>query len=134
MIISWDDLALIFAPIFVFIIGSILSFTPISRYIEGRKLAEERDFESKNRIYSCIYCDTEYNKLLYGVPTTCQNCGKESPFCDICSEYIYAGKPVYQLQDCGHIFHKKELIIYLENEEKCPKCKQKISSVLCEIK
>ena len=134
LVISMNELSLIFAPIFVFGLGIVFGLRLFVQSIKARNLAVERNFVSENIIYSCIFCNHEYDKRIFGAPTECQNCGKESPFCDICYEYIFSGKPVYQIQNCGHIFHKSDLLDYLENEEICPKCKQKISSVDLEFK
>jgi hypothetical protein len=117
-----------------FAIGSSFGFYFIIISLKGRKLARERDLESASSIIACVFCNQEYSKRVYGSPTTCQNCGEESPFCDVCYQYIYAGKPVYQLQNCGHIFHKTHLLDHLGVFETCPKCKQKIVSIDLKIK
>ena len=134
LLLDENKLSLIFFPISVLVIGISFSLWAIVQGIKGRKLTKERVLESENITYSCIFCNHEYDKRIFGAPTICQNCGKESPFCDLCYDYIFSGKPVYQLQNCGHIFHKIDLLDYLENEEICPKCKQKISSIDLQIK
>lgn len=134
LILSEDLYSLIEFPILVFALGLAFGITLSIQGLKGRNLRKERDLESENIIYACIFCRYEYDKRIYGAPTICRSCGKESPFCDICYEYIFDGKSVYQIQNCGHVFHKSDLLDYLENEEICPKCKQKISSIDLEIK
>lgn len=134
LVISENELSLIIAPILIFGLGGSFSLWLLVNAIKGRKLTKERGLESEIVTYSCVFCNHEYDKRIFGAPTKCQNCGKESPFCDICYDYIFSGEPVYQIQNCGHIFHKAELSDYLENEEICPKCKQKVKSIDLEIK
>ncbi|NPD88603.1 MAG: hypothetical protein HGN29_07755 [Asgard group archaeon] len=129
-----QDLILSIAPLIVIGFGVPFSLYLFTQYLKGRQLVKSRSIESENIIYSCLFCNHEYENRIFGAPTICQKCGKESPFCDICYEYIFAGKPVYQIQNCGHIFHKTDLLDYLENEETCPKCKQEISSINLKIK
>ncbi|MHA1397511.1 MAG: RING finger protein [Candidatus Heimdallarchaeaceae archaeon] len=97
--------------------------------IKGKKLTKERGILEEEKKFSCLFCGQEYEKRVYGAPTKCSNCGEESPFCDICYDYIFLGKPVYKINDCGHIFHKEHLLDYIEHNETCPKCKEKITSI-----
>ena len=131
--IGGDPLLLV-GPIMLLVFAGVLCSYMFSKYLKGRQLTKTRVIESENKIYSCIFCNHEYNDRISGTPNKCHNCGKESPLCDICSEYIFAGELVYQIQECGHIFHKPDLLDYLEKEVTCPKCKKEISSFSLEIK
>jgi len=124
-----SELFLIPVTISMIFIGVPIGLFLIIQGLKGKKLKKQRNLISTTSSYSCMFCGHEYDKRIYGGPTICLNCGKESPFCDICYDYIFSGKPVYRLQDCGHIFHKTDLLDYLENNDICPKCKQQISSI-----
>ena len=117
----WFGIDIFFGPIFII------------RGIKGRNLSKTRGYEFEKTIYSCLFCDHEYKKRIYGGPTKCVNCGEESPFCDLCFNYIFSKHTVFQIQDCGHIFHKRELLDYLENKEICPKCRNQINSINLKI-
>ena len=64
LIVSWDELDIVFAPIMILIMGTFVSSFPISQFIKGRKLEKERNFESENRIYYCIFCKNDFQDPL----------------------------------------------------------------------
>jgi DNA-directed RNA polymerase subunit RPC12/RpoP len=128
-IVRNEQTSTILIAILIIFMGLPVGLILLIQSLKGKKLKKQRNLPSATSSYSCIFCGHEYDKRIYGGPTNCLKCGKESPFCDICYDYIFFGKPVYLLQDCGHIFHKTELLDHLENNDICPKCKQKISSI-----
>ena len=57
------------------------------------------------------------------------SCGEIIHFCDLCHTHIYSGAEILQLEPCGHIFHKGELLDWIDNNKVCPKCAAEVDFV-----
>ncbi|NPD90319.1 MAG: hypothetical protein HGN29_16525 [Asgard group archaeon] len=77
----------------------------------------------------CIYCGEELERPSDAGPLVCMRCGKKTPICGICNGRIEKEEEVFKATPCGHIFHRRELLDWLESNNICPVCKEKISEV-----
>ncbi len=76
---------------------------------------------SKNTI-QCFYCKSKIDFSNSEDQIICMSCGNKIPFCDLCDDYIESEAEILQLEPCGHIFHKKELLEWVKSNKICSKC------------
>jgi hypothetical protein len=76
----------------------------------------------------CFHCQAEITETPKG-KGVCMSCGEIIHFCDICQEHIFHGDTILQLEPCGHIFHKNELLDWIDSNNICPKCAVEVEFV-----
>ena len=122
------EIAAIFGPIF-FVLALSLIFigTRFSRL--RNKIKEEESYnksesiEKKKDRFTCFFCGTLITLKSGEDPVVCMTCGNKLLYCDLCNNYISKNEKVLKLEPCGHIFHNKELLKWIEDNKQCPKCK-----------
>jgi hypothetical protein len=93
------------------------------RTIQSRKLKKKREENPKLYMNLCYHCGEELDDLNQDEgKSVCMHCGNLVHFCDLCDEYILFKQETLQIEPCGHIFHKKELLEWTEKNSVCPKC------------
>jgi DNA-directed RNA polymerase subunit RPC12/RpoP len=112
-------------------IGPGILFVLIFGYISFmgyryRKL--DRDKEKKKE-HKCIHCGEKIEKPQDKGPAVCMNCGKKTPVCVICGKNIEKEEEVYEMEPCGHIGHKLEVLNLLETGAQCPLCDERIEKI-----
>ena len=131
--VSWDSFELITVGIFSLLMGGGFSGYFFTLGIKGKQASKGKEDDQDDKRYGCLFCGQEYSKRVYGAPTYCSECGKPSPFCDICYQYVFHGEEAVQFEDCGHIFHKSDAFDWLEENMLCPKCKEKVNKINLKI-
>jgi parallel beta-helix repeat protein len=76
---------------------------------------------------ACVYCKSEFDEIDRTEKTICQNCGKEAPTCPICKQSMFHGEDLVIEKNCGNIFHKNHIVMWIRSEELCPVCKKRIN-------
>jgi hypothetical protein len=95
------------------------------RSVKARKLWEE-ELESKQKL--CYYCQANLESLKEE-KNICMGCGNPVHYCDLCQNHIFSGEEILQVELCGHVFHKSELLDWSEVNKTCPKCGEKIELI-----
>ena len=100
----------------------------LSKLIKGYRLESQRDklFEPAKSL--CYSCGKELAKLV-GKKNVCMHCGEIIHFCNLCQKHILYNEDVLQIEPCGHIFHKAELLEWTEEKKICPKCSVNIEFI-----
>lgn len=93
-----------------------------------RSRKRDREKEELN-IQRCIHCGAKIDTFTDKGPIICMNCGMKSPVCVICGKIIQKSEKVYEIEPCGHIGHKMEVLELLETGSKCPLCGEVISKI-----
>ena len=83
---------------------------------------------SKN-IIQCFYCKSKIDFSNSEEKIICMGCGNKIPFCDLCDDYIVSEAAILQIEPCGHIFHKEELLEWTKENKICPKCHEEMDYV-----
>ncbi len=76
---------------------------------------------------TCIYCQNEFDEIDRTKTTLCQNCGKEAPSCPICKQSMFYGEDLVTEKNCGNVFHKDHIVMWIRSEKLCPVCKKRIN-------
>ena len=105
-------------------------FFPLFLYywIKGVILRNRRNKEAESKKNLCFYCNKEIKELHEG-KNVCMSCGNPIHFCDLCKKHIFVNEKTLQVEPCGHIFHRSELLDWSEENSVCPKCREKIELV-----
>lgn len=118
IVIGFDFPALI-AILFIFAIPSLLyTYWSVKGRIEFRKEQQEEFREQ----YFCVFCGDELEKPGDEGPIVCMSCGKKTPVCGMCNNRIIGKDELYSIAPCGHNFHKRELLDWLDTNKTCPQC------------
>lgn len=96
--------------------------------IRGIKLRRKADYTKRKKTKLCFYCQSEIAEIPEG-KGVCMSCGEIIHFCDLCKMHIFSGDEILQLEPCGHIFHKGELLDWVDNNKVCPKCAAEVDFV-----
>ena len=112
----------------LFILGATAVFTFGIQSIFGFRFRKEDKKREKARIKNCFYCSMEM-EVRSEEKAVCMSCGNQLPFCDLCHKYIEFKEEISQLEPCGHIFHKTELLDWTKENKTCPKCNAEIDFV-----
>jgi len=96
--------------------------------IRGFKLKRKREKLKALEKTLCFYCGKEV-ETSSKAKTVYMNCGEIVHYCDLCQEHILFKDKVLQIEPCGHIFHKDELLEWTEKNDVCPRCGVKIEFV-----
>ena len=96
--------------------------------IRGIKLRRKADYTKRKKTKLCFYCQSEIAEIPEG-KGVCMSCGEIIHFCDLCKMHIFSGDEILQLEPCGHIFHKSELLDWVDNNKVCPKCAAEVDFV-----
>ncbi len=114
----------LFFTVYMFVCGFVLIpfwILFLRNAIKGIKLRRRTDYKKERIVYTCYYCHAEINEIPEG-KGVCMSCGEIIHYCDLCQKHIFAGDKILQLEPCGHIFHKGELLDWVDNNKICPKC------------
>ena len=116
----------IFKRLTVFFVIVFLPFFPLWMMIlyvsiKGGNLLKESKLHAERTDNLCYYCGKNLGILTSKKPV-CMHCGNLVHFCDLCQKYVLYDEVSLQIEPCGHIFHKQELILWFEKEKDCPKC------------
>ena len=76
---------------------------------------------------ACIYCQDEFEEIDRSKVAICKNCGKEAPSCSICKQSMFYGEDLVKEKNCGNIFHKNHIVMWIRSEKFCPICKERIN-------
>ena len=76
----------------------------------------------------CFYCNSAFSNLPVS-KSVCMSCGEMIHYCDIYQTHIFHGDKILQLEPCGHIFHKNELLDWIDSNNVCPKCAEEVEFV-----
>ena len=107
------------------LIGLVSGAISLIGYDYRREDAEKKGKEER----TCIHCGKEvYNPEDKG-PVICMNCGKKTPICVICGKIISNNKEIYEMEPCGHMGHKLEILELLETKADCPLCGERIEKI-----
>ncbi len=101
---------------------------PLRFAIRGIKLRRKTDYTKRNNTKLCFYCQSEITEIPEG-KGVCMGCGEIIHYCDLCQNHIFARDKILQLEPCGHIFHKGELLDWIDNNKVCPKCAAEVDFV-----
>lgn len=104
--------------------GIIMIIKAIKGFSYSRKRKRQKALEKT----LCYHCGKEV-KILGKGKIVCMHCGELIHFCDLCQKHILFKEPSLQIEPCGHIFHKDELLEWTEKNDICPKCSVKIEFV-----
>jgi len=85
------------------------------------------DLIKKEKSIKCIYCEHEFDREKVGDNVECENCGKESPKCQICRVTMFAREDVVIESNCSKLFHKSHITAWLQSNRTCPNCKEDIN-------
>ncbi|MHA1200371.1 MAG: RING finger domain-containing protein [Candidatus Heimdallarchaeaceae archaeon] len=77
----------------------------------------------------CYYCSSDETLSADEQIHFCMKCGKELLICEICGKFVNHKERTLKLEPCQHIFHRKELLDWMEQSDECPKCQVLIESV-----
>lgn len=110
-----------------------LIFPPLGLYliisaILGYSLKKKRAKQKALKKSLCFNCGKGV-EITTIVKTVCMHCGEFIHFCDLCQKHILFNEDVLQIEPCGHIFHKAELLEWTDKNNVCPKCAVKIEFI-----
>lgn len=125
-----DNVGLNLAYLPLWLIMPIYPFwiTCIIHIVKGTKLRKAINYKQSKKIKLCFYCQSEIADIPEG-KGVCMGCGEIIHFCDLCQKHIFSGDEILQLEPCGHIFHKGELLDWIDNNKVCPKCAAEVDFV-----
>jgi hypothetical protein len=89
--------------------------------------------ELKLKKYHCFYCGYDVTLSSKKGSLLCDSCGNKVLYCNLCSKIINPNEEIARIKPCNHIFHKSELLDFVEEEKYCPKCKSNIAELSFEI-
>ena len=95
---------------------------------KGIKLKRQRKKQKARMRLLCYHCGKEIEMLTAG-KSVCMHCGELVHFCDLCQKHILFDDETMQIEPCGHLFHKEELLEWSEKNNICPKCSVKIEFI-----
>ncbi len=119
---------LLFIVLIVSLVGIYVFPIPLYLWRKGIKLKKQRAIELKNKQNFCFYCKKEVSDLQKG-KNICMSCGNPIHYCDLCQKHVFANEDTLQVEPCGHIFHRNELLDWSEENSVCPKCGEKVELV-----
>ena len=74
-----------------------------------------------------LFCKNEFYNIDKTETMICQNCGKEAPSCSICKQSMFHGENLVTEKNCGNVFHKDHIVMWIRSEKLCPVCKKRIN-------
>jgi len=77
----------------------------------------------KQKRFYCFYCGYDITFSSKEGSLLCNSCGNKAVFCNLCSKNVNPNEQIAIIKPCNHIFHKNELLDFVEEENHCPKCK-----------
>ncbi|MHA2309640.1 MAG: hypothetical protein ACXABJ_10205 [Candidatus Heimdallarchaeaceae archaeon] len=83
---------------------------------------------SRKKFY-CFYCRYDVTLSSKQGSLLCNSCGNKVLYCSLCSKIINPGEDIARIKPCNHIYHKSELLDFVEDEKHCPKCKGRIDEL-----
>jgi DNA-directed RNA polymerase subunit RPC12/RpoP len=114
---------IIFLAIVLIIAGivSLVAYTQIKYRIKQKK-------------YYCFFCGFDLTTTSKEGSLLCNSCGNKVLFCNLCSKIINPREEIVLVKPCNHVFHKVELLDFVEEENHCPKCKRSIEELSFDLK
>jgi len=100
----------------------------IIHIIKGIKLRKAINYKHSKKTKLCFYCQSVITEIPEG-KGVCMTCGEMINFCDLWQKHIFSGDEILQLEPCGHIFHKGELLDWIDSNKVCPKCTAEVDFV-----
>ena len=94
--------------------------------ISNKYREEETPILNEGLLY-CLNCGQTFNsdKIKF-----CNNCGSEIQICPISRNKFRTGDNFAQCPSCQTVFHYHHLTDWLNNDNSCPNCREKINSIL----
>ena len=125
MVLWW--LFIIMFPLpFVGLMGLIGGFTTLSIYHRTKRKLKERRFY-------CFFCGYDITLTSKEGSLLCDSCGNKVLFCSFCSKIINPNDEIARIKPCNHVFHKGELLDYVEESYTCPRCQGEIKELAFKI-
>ncbi len=92
-----------------------------------------KDKEKDKLSYTCHICKAELKLEMLDEINLCTNCEQKIPSCALCTERIFGKDKVFQIETCNHLFHQECLYEWLNNNDTCPICNEKIKEIDMDI-
>ncbi|MCE7748157.1 MAG: hypothetical protein GPJ51_07150 [Candidatus Heimdallarchaeota archaeon] len=124
--LKWWLFIIMFPLPFIGLIGLIGGLVSLSVYLKIKKGLKEKRFYC----YNCGYDITLTSKEGF---LLCNSCGNKVLCCNFCSKIINPSDEVAVIKPCNHVFHKGELLDYVEDNYSCPKCQGEIKELAFKI-
>ncbi len=93
--------------------------------ISGIYQEEEAPTLDEGQLY-CFNCGQTFNSDNIKF---CNNCGVEIQVCPISRNKFRIGERFAQCPNCQTVYHYHHLIDWLNNNDRCPNCRNKINSI-----
>ncbi len=120
-------LFVIMFPLIVF--GLILSIAGLVSIIIHSRIKKKL----KEKRFYCFYCGYDITFTSKEGSLLCNSCGNKVLFCNLCSKIVNPNEQIAIIKPCNHIFHKNELLDFVEEGNYCPKCRGEIKELSFKI-
>lgn len=118
----WFLFVIMFPIIFLGLFLLIAGWVSIGIHMKiGREISRKK--------YHCFYCGYDVTLSNKEGSLLCNSCGNKVLFCNLCSKIVNPNDEIARIKPCNHIFHKNELLDFVEEEKYCPKCKGSINEL-----
>ena len=118
----WWLFVIMFPIIVIGLILLIAGLVSIIFYVKIRR-------EISRKKYHCFYCGYDVTLTSKEGSLLCDSCGNKVLFCSLCSKIVNPDEDIARIKPCNHIFHKSELLDFVEEEKYCPRCKGSIDEL-----
>lgn len=118
----WILFVAMFPLIFLGLFTLIAGFISLSIFLDIKRKLREKQFY-------CFYCGYDITYSSREGSLICNSCGNKVLFCNFCSKIINPNEEIAIIKPCNHIFHKGELLDYVEESNMCPKCHGEIKEL-----
>ena len=122
----WWLFIIMFPLPFIGLIGLIGGLISLNIYITIKKRLKQEQFYCYNCGYNITHSSNEGSLL-------CDSCGNKVLYCSFCSKIINSQEQIAVIKPCNHVFHKGELLDYVEDNYSCPKCQGEIKELAFKI-
>ena len=87
----------------------------------------------KQKRFYCYFCGYDITYSSKEGSLVCNSCGNKVLYCNFCSKIINPNEEIAVIKPCNHVFHKGELLDYVEESYTCPKCQGEIRELTFKI-
>ena len=95
-------------------------------YEKFKEKYQERIIQEKTQP-ACLFCSTEFGEIDQTEKLICKKCGKEALTCPICKQNLLLKDEIVREKNCGTLFHRSHITMWIRSENLCPICKKRIN-------
>ena len=125
-----SDLWILFVAMFPLIVVGLMAliggFIALIVYTRIKK-------RIKQKRYYCYFCRYDITTTSKEGSLVCNSCGNKVLYCNFCSKIINPREEIAVIKPCNHVFHKGELLDYVEESYTCPRCRGEIEELAFKI-